>query len=419
MAGFRMFESLRTRNYRLFFTGELVSHTGGWMSNMAEAWLVFQLTDSGAAVGATFAFRFAPVFFFGLWGGSVVDRLDRRRTLVVTQLAHASVAALLFALVATDSVETWMVFAVAFVTGLVTVIDQPAHHAFVEEMVGPDRIANAVALNSAVLNAARITGPALAGLIIAAADTSWVFLCNAASFLVVVVALLAMDRRELRPLRRQRQPTGVRDGLRHTWSVKEMRSTIALVAVVGTLVYNFPTFLTIMAKDTFGGNADAAGALMAVLGVGTIFGALTAAHRGRQTRTTVIKAGAALAAALLLTALMPMKPLLVASLVPLGAVAIFFGATSSAHMQASSAQEFRGRTMAVYSMLTLGATLVGGPLMGEVSDRWGARAGLGVAGAATGLMAAVLALLARRGEGVDVDELAAAESAELAVETAT
>ncbi len=414
-----MFESLRSRNYRLFFAGELVSHTGGWMHNMAEAWLVFQLTDSGTAVGATFAFRFAPVFLFGLWGGSIVDRMDRRRALIGTQLVHAAIAALLFALVAFGVVETWMVFCVAFATGLVTVIDQPAHHAFVEEMVGPDRVANAVALNSAVLNASRITGPAIAGVLIAAAGTSWVFLCNAVSFVVVVAALAAMDKSQLRRLRRERVPSGVRDGLRHTWGVIEMRSTIALVAVVGTLVYNFPTFLTILADDTFAGDADVAGALMAVLGVGTIIGALTAAHRSRQTRATVIAAAGALGATLLLSAALPVRPLLVASLVPLGATAVFFGATASAHMQASSAPEFRGRTMAVYSMLTLGATLIGGPLMGFISDRWGARSGLAVAGSATTAAATVLAALARRGKELRVDEVEAAESAQLAGETTT
>lgn len=414
-----MFESLRTRNYRLFFIGELISHTGGWMHNMAEAWLVLQLTDSGAAVGATFAFRFGPVLFLGLWGGSVVDRLDRRRVLVATQLAHAALATVLFALVAADVAEAWMVFAVALASGFVSVVDQPAHHAFVEEMVGPDRVANAVALNSAVLNASRITGPALAGLIIAASDTSWVFLVNGVSFVAVVGALLAMDRSELRPLHRESQPTGVREGLAYTWGISEIRATVVLVAFVGTLVYNFPTFITILADDTFGGDADVAGALMAVLGFGTIFGALTAAHRSRQSRRTVIVAAALVGITLLVTAVAQPEALLVVSLVPTGALAVFFGATASAHMQASSAQQFRGRVMAVYSTLTLGATLVGGPLMGWVSEQWGARAGMGSAGAATLGAAVVVALVARRGRSVVVDDVVQADAIEVAAETST
>jgi len=414
-----MFESLRSRNYRLFFVGELVSHTGGWMHNMAEAWLVLQLTDSGAAVGATFACRFAPVFVFGLWGGSIVDRLDRWRTLVATQLLLAVFAAVLWALAAADIVEAWMVFAVALATGFVTLVEQPAHHAFVEEMVGPDRVANAVALNSAVLNASRITGPALAGLLIAATGTSWVFLANAASYVAVVFALLAMDRSQLRPLRREAEPTGVRDGLAHLWSVTELRATVALVAVVGTLVYNFPTFLTILADDTFGGDADAAGALMAVLGAGTIVGALTAAHRARQSRRTVIVAAGLIGGSMLLTAVIEPRSLLVASLVPTGAAAVFFGATASAHLQAASAPQFRGRVMSVYATLTLGATVIGGPLTGAISDRWGARAGMGTAGAATIVAATVLVAVVRRGRTVDADDVVLAESSQVAVETAT
>jgi predicted MFS family arabinose efflux permease len=414
-----MFESLRTRNYRLFFVGELISHTGGWMHSMAEAWLVLQLTDSGTAVGATFAFRFAPVLLFGLWGGSIVDRRDRQRVLVATQLAQAALAAVLWVLVLTDVTEVWMVFAVALATGFVSVVDQPAHHAFVEEMVGPERVANAVALNSAVLNASRVSGPAIAGLIIAAADTSWVFLVNAASFVAVVFALLSMDRSELRPLHREPQPTGVREGLEHLWSIRELRATVVLVGFVGTLVYNFPTFITILAEDTFTGGADTAGALMAVLGVGTIFGALTAAHRSRQSRRTVIVAAGLVGVTLLLTAVAEPRWLLVVSLLPTGAVAIFFGATASAHLQAGSAPQFRGRVMGVYSSLTLGATLVGGPLMGGVSERWGARAGMGSAGAATLAAACVLVLVVRRGRSVVADDVVLAESAHVAAESAT
>jgi predicted MFS family arabinose efflux permease len=223
-----------------------------------------------------------------------------------------------------------------------------------------------------------------------------VFLCNAASYLAVVAALTAMDRNALHPVRRDDVAVGVRDGLRYTWSVRPMRSTVLLVAVVGTLVYNFPTFITVLAEDTFHGDAGAAGLLMAVLGAGTLVGALVAAHRARQTARTVLLAGAALGTVLLAAAFAPFRPLLVALLVPTGACAVFFGATASAHMQASSAPRFRGRVMAVYSTLTLGATIVGGPLMGGVSERWGARTGLGVAGAATAAAAAALSTAARR-----------------------
>jgi MFS family permease len=178
----RTFGSLDTRNYRLYFTGDLVSHVGSWMQTMAEAWLVSTLTGSGVAVGATFAFRFLPVLLFGLWGGTVADRFDRRKVLLVTQTLAAVLAVALWLIVLTGVVQVWMVFTLAIALGFVTVVDEPARHAFVEEMVGRDRLPNAVALTSAVGNSARITGPASAGLLIATVGTAWVFFVNALSF---------------------------------------------------------------------------------------------------------------------------------------------------------------------------------------------------------------------------------------------
>lgn len=410
-AGRQMFGSLDSRNYRLHFGGGLISHTGGWMHTMAEAWLVLELTDDGAAVGATFAFRFLPVLLFGLWGGAVVDRFDRRRLLLATNLVTASLALGLWALVLADVAEVWMVFTVAVATGFVTVIDHPAQHAFTEQMVGPERLSNAIALNSAVSNAARVTGPALAGFVIAQVGPAWVFFVNAASFLAVVAALLAMRTAELVPVTRVEERPTVRAGLAYTWSIREIRSTIALLAVVGTLVYNFPTFITILARDTFDGDAGLAGLLMAVLGIGTIVGALAAAHRGQQTARTVVGAGVILGSLLVVTAVMPTQALVTIALLPVGALAVFFGATANAHMQLWSLPHFRGRVMAVYSLLSLGATVVGGPLTGWMSGRWSARAGMGVAGVATLGTAIVLGSVASRERADVADDRVLAESA--------
>src|SRR4051812_29762735 len=279
----RTFGSLDTRSYRLFFFGSLVSFTGSWMQNMAEAWLVLTLTHNGAAVGAVFAFRFLPMALFGLWGGAIADRYDRRTLMFITQALEALFSIALWLLVLLDVVQVWMVYALAVGVGMVTVVDHPTQLAFVEEMVGREKLPNAVALNSAVGNSARITGPAIAGLLIAWVGEAWVFFVNAVSFIAVVLALLAMRRSELRPLHSSASRPRVREGLAYAWSITEIRSTILLVGVVGTLVYNFPTFLTLMASDTFAGGAGLAGGLMAVLGVGTVIGALVAAHRSRQT----------------------------------------------------------------------------------------------------------------------------------------
>jgi MFS family permease len=387
----RTFGSLDTRNFRLYFGGELVSFIGSWMQTMAEAWLVLTLTGSGAAVGATFAFRFLPVTLFGLWGGAVVDRFDRRRVLLITQTAAALLAVVLWLIVLTDVVQVWMVFALAIALGLVTVVDEPARHSFVEEMVGRDRLANAVALNSAVANSARITGPAIAGLLIATVGTSWVFFVNAVSFFAVVGALFAMHTGELKPHSRQETRPRVREGLKYAWSITSIRSTILLVAVVGTLVYNFPTFLTLMASETFGGGAGLAGFLMALLGIGTVIGGLFAAHRGASSRKLVILAAAMLGSGLLIAAAVESQLLFELALIPVGALAVFFGTSANAHMQLSSAPHMRGRVMAIYMLLTLGTTVIGGPFVGWVCQHFNPRAGFALAGASTLLAALVMA----------------------------
>jgi MFS family permease len=401
----RTFGALDTHNYRLFFAGNLVSYLGSWMQTTAEAWLVLTLTDNGVAVGATFAFRFLPVLLFGLWGGTVADRFDRRKVLLVTQSAAAFLAVILWLIVLTDVVQVWMVFALAVALGFVTVVDEPTRHAFVEEMVGRERLANAVALNSAVLNSARITGPALAGLLIATVGSAWVFFVNAASFFAVVGALLAMRSSELRRLQRHHhERPRVREGLAYAWAVTEIRGTILLVAVVGTLVYNFPTFLTLLARETFHGGAGLAGALMAILGVGTVIGALYAAHRARPTSRTVVAAAALLGFSLIVAASLPKQFAVEVALVPVGALAVFFGSSANAHMQIWSEPYIRGRVMAIYTLLTLGTTVVGGPFIGWVCEHWSPRTGLALAGTATVTAAASL-FVSHRARLLDPDHV--------------
>jgi MFS family permease len=389
----RTFGSLRTRNYRLFFFGQLVSFVGEWMQIMAEAWLLLTLTGNGAAVGGAFAFRFAPVLLFGLWGGVIADRFDRRSILLITQSLAGVLAIALWLLVLTDAAQVWSVYAIAFGLGLVTVVDHPAHNAFVEEMVGREQMPNAVALNSAVMNSARITGPAIAAVVIAQAGVAWVFFVNAVSFIAVVASLLAMRRSELVPVRRALERPRVREGLAYAWGIADMRATIVVLGVVGTMVWNFPTFTTLLANDTFHGGAGLAGSLMAVLGVGTVIGALTAAHHARTSSRTVLVSAIALGVSMVGTGIAPNQAALFITLVPTGALAVYFGAAANAHMQALSRQEFRGRVMALYSLLGLGTTVLGGPLVGFVSQQWSPRIAVGLAGAATIIAAASLALI--------------------------
>jgi MFS family permease len=388
----RTFGSLRTRNFRLFFSSELVSFTGEWMQNMAEAWLVLQMTRNGAAVGAVFAFRFLPVLLFGLWGGVIADRLDRRNIMVFTQSIAAVLAFALWGIVQLDIAEVWMIYGLAIALGLVVVIDHPAHNAFVEEMVGPEQMPNAVALNSAALNSARITGPAIAALLISQFGVSWVFFVNGVSFIAVVGALLAMRRSELLPIHREAERPRIADGLRFAWSVREMRGTILLLGIVGTLVWNFPTFLTLLAENTFHGEAGLAGILMAILGVGTVIGALGAAHQARTSARIVVGAAIALGASMLATAAAPNRAIVMATLIPTGALAVLFGAVANSHMQSLSTREFRGRVMSIYSILGLGTTVLGGPLVGWISQQWSPRVAIAVAGVATSVAALALSL---------------------------
>lgn len=292
----------------------------------------------------------------------------------------------------TGAAQVWSVYAIAFGLGLVTVVDHPAHSAFVEEMVGREQMPNAIALNSAVSNSARITGPAIAALVIAQVGVAWVFFVNAVSFIAVVGSLLAMRRGELLPVHRSVEPARVREGIAYAWGIVEMRGTIVILGVVGTMVWNFPTFTTLLAHDTFHGGAGLAGALMGVLGVGTIIGALTAAHRGRTSARMVLVSAIALGLSMVVTGAAPNEPVLFTSLVPTGALAVYFGAAANSHMQALSLQEFRGRVMSIYSVLALGSTVIGGPLVGWVSQQWSPRAAIAVAGGVTILTATILAV---------------------------
>jgi predicted MFS family arabinose efflux permease len=225
---------------------------------------------------------------------------------------------------------------------------------------------------------------------------SWVFFVNAITFFAIVVALLAMRTGELRKSHHKTERPRVREGLAYAWSLKEIRVTIALVAVIGTLVYNFPTYLTLLASETFGGGAGLAGLLMAFLGVGTVIGGLVAAHRGHSTRRIVIIAAFFMGASLIVTAVLPTQFLVSIALVPVGAMAVFFGTSANSHMQLSSALHLRGRVMAIYMLLTFGTTVVGGPFVGWVCQQFSPRFAMGMAGVVTVFAAVVAALRTMR-----------------------
>ncbi|HEY2636430.1 MAG TPA: MFS transporter, partial [Solirubrobacteraceae bacterium] len=271
----RSLRSLEVRNYRRYFAGQVVSTSGNWMQIVAEVWLVLRLTDSGLFVGLTSALQFLPVLLVGAWGGLLADRIPKRRLLSITQPLMAVPALTLFVLVTTGAVQVWMVLALVFVRGTVNAFDNPARQAFVIEMVGADRVVNAVSLNSVIVQAARIFGPAIAGAVIALSGVGPCFALNSATFGVMWLTLRAIDPAELHAGRpASREPGQVRQAVAYVRRTPELLIPLALMAVVGMLSFNFQVVLPLLAHFTFDGSAATYSALTAAMAVGAIAGAL-------------------------------------------------------------------------------------------------------------------------------------------------
>jgi MFS family permease len=390
----RSFDSLVVPNYRRYFAGQVISVSGTWMQTVAEMWLLVKLTGSGVAVGLAPALQFAPILLLGAWGGLLADRIARRRLLMVTQALMALPALALWALTATGAVQVWMVFALIAARGLVTAVDNPARQSFVAELVGPERVVNAVALNSVVVHSARILGPAAAGAVIALAGVGPCFALNALSFAAMLVALGGMDPRALRagaPVRRgERQ---LRDGLRYVRSAPGLWIPLAMMAVVGTLAFNFQVLMPLLASRTWHAGASTYALLTAAMGAGSVLGALATGARGRVSPRLLVGAAGAFGAVELLAALAPTLALQLAALAALGAVSVTFSAGVNSSLQLAVAPAMRGRVMSLYAVVFLGSTPFGAPLVGWLAEVAGPRSGLvlgAVAALATAAAAAVL-----------------------------
>jgi MFS family permease len=378
------FRSMSVRNYRLYFAGQLISTTGTWMQSIAQAWLVLQITGSGVALGVTVALQFTPVLLVGAWGGLVADRVDKRRLLVGTQAAAGVLALLLGAVTALGVVQLWMIFVLALGLGAVNAVDNPARRAFVVEMVGTEHVSNAVSLSSAMFMAARVIGPAIAGLVIAGLGVSWCFFANGVSYSAAVLAFMAMREKEFFAVEPVPKRKGqLREGLRYAWSTPALRLVLVLTAVIGTLAFNFQVVLPLLAKETFSGGAETLGVLYAFMSIGSVIGALVSAHEAQATRRFVLGAALAFGAALVVAAFAPTLGIELLVLVPVGAAGIAFTAMSNGVLQTECAPEMRGRVAALFTVAFLGSTPIGGPIIGWVSQQLGPRAGLWVGGVAT------------------------------------
>lgn len=395
------FRALRTQNYRLWASGAFVSNTGTWMQRVAQDWLVLTVLThhSSVALGITTGLQFAPMLLLAPIAGVLADRMPKRRLLMLTQTAMGSIGLLLGLLVVTGAVRLWMVYVLALALGAAAAVDAPARQAFVSEMVPREDISNAVSLNSASFHAARIVGPAMAGLLIAWVGTGPVFFINAVSYGAVIVSLARMRVHELAP-----SPAGVRGkgqlraGLQYVRGRPDLVLILAIIGMVGTFGLNFQMTTALMATSVFGKGAGQYGLLGSIMAVGSLSGALLAARRERPRLRLVIGSTLAFGIFASVAAVMPTYTLFAIALVPVGVSALTLMTSANAAVQLSVSPQMRGRVMAIYMAIFLGGTPIGAPILGWIGAQFGARWTIGVGGilaVVTALAAAVWSLHAR------------------------
>jgi MFS family permease len=408
-AGRRTFRAISVRNYRLYFTGQVISVSGTWMQTVAQTYLIlFPLHGTGVDVAIATSLQFLPLLLLGPFGGLIADRLDKRKVLYCTQGAAGVLAFIFGILSVTHSITLWEVYALAGGLGFVNLFDNPARQTFVSEMVGVELMPNAVSLNSVVMNSARVIGPAIGGVLILTVGVSTCFFLNAASYVAVITALAMMRAAELyrRPavVRARGQ---VREGLRYVWATPDLKIPLISMAIVGVFAFNFTVTLPLLAKFTYGGGAGLYSWFMVAMGGGAVLGGLATAFRSRPSTRLLACIGLIFGAAILAVALSPSEAWAIALLVPMGAASISFVATNNATLQLRADHAMRGRVMSLNAIAFLGSTPIGAPLLGYISDTTNPRVALAIGGAATLLATIPLFVLGARqrqarrgGEGV-------------------
>jgi MFS family permease len=384
----RVGSSLRVRNYRLYFLGQSVSVAGTWMQTLALALLVLRLTGSGTDLGLVTAARLLPFVLAGPLGGVIADRRDKRGLLYFTQTCSALTAVVFTVLIAVHAISVPLVILLSLLSGCLTVLDNPARQSLIAELVPREHLANAVTLNSVSVNVARVLGSALGGTLVALVGLGACFALNAASFAAVLVSLFLMRRSEMYPSPRLARSRGqVRAGLSYATRTPALAVPLLLVAVTGTLAYEFPVTLPLVARGAFHGDAAAYGAMAAFMGVGAVVGGLSAAGRKRRLGGRALAfAAIGWGAAILAAAAAPVLWLELAFLVLVGYGAVTFNAQAKSSLQLASDPSMRGRVMALWSMAWSGSTAVGGPLVGFVAQELGSRWSLVLGGAPTLLL---------------------------------
>ncbi|HET6662801.1 MAG TPA: MFS transporter [Acidimicrobiales bacterium] len=389
VAGGVTFRSFASRNFRLFFWGQLVSQAGTWMQSVAITWLVFDLTGSGVALGLVTAAEFLPILVLGAWAGVIADRVDRHRLMLCTQSAFLILAATLSALTLSDHITVGALFGLSLVFGIINAFDNPSRRALVVELVPEPDVPNAVGLNSALMTGSRVVGPALAGLLIAGPGAGVCFVVNAVTYVAVIAALLRMDRSLFRSSPRVAKAKGqLREGLRYLWRTPELRLPIILTAVVGTMAFNYQVTLPLLAERTFHGTASTFTLLFATLSLGSVVGALVVARRTSVGLRFLVRSGVGLALATLALAAAPTLPLAFVATLALGYCNVLMISGANTVVQLRAAPPMRGRVLALLTVVFLGSTPIGSPIIGAVSELTDVRVALALGGLATGLATA-------------------------------
>jgi MFS family permease len=384
------FTSLRIRNFRLYFFAQLISVSGTWMQTVAQAWLVLHLTGSGVDLGIVVGLQFLPMLLFGPVGGLVADRMNKRRLLFVTQTCGGVLALVLGILVVSHAVQLWQVYVLAALLGVVNLFDNPARQTFMMEMVGRDDLPNAVSLNTVVMNASRVVGPAIGGVVITLFGLGVCFFVNAASYVAVIIGLAMMHTAELRPTQRVARAKGqIREGFVYVWRTPSLRNTLLAIALIGIFAYNFTVTLALLAKTTFHGGAGTYSLLTSCMAVGAVAGGLIAAHRARPTPRLLQVLALVFGGLLAAVALAPSLAIAAVLIVLMGAASIGFIATANATLQLGADPAMRGRVMSLYAMAFLGTTPIGAPLVGAIAQWSSPRISL-LTGAVATLVAAGL-----------------------------
>jgi MFS family permease len=394
--GTGVFRSLHSHNYRVWAAGALVSNVGTWMQRTAQDWLVLtELTyHDASAVGTVMALQFGPQLLLLPWTGFAADRYNQRKLLIATQATMGGLALVLGSLTVAGVVELWHVYVFAFLFGCAAAFDAPVRQTFVAELVGDADLHNAVALNSTSFNAARMVGPAIAGLVVASVGAGWTFLINGASFVAVLASLVLLRASELHPnARAHHRRGGFAEGIRYMRGRADLTAILVMLFLIGTFGLNFPIFISTMAVSVFHTDARGYGVLSSIMAVGTVAGALIAARWNRPSFGSLPLGAAVFGLGCALAGIAPTYSLFGGALVVIGVAALVFTNATNSLMQLSTEPSMRGRVMALRVGIGLGGTPIGAPIVGWVADTFGPRWALGV-GAASGFAAAGVAVYA-------------------------